>query len=193
MTFASKLIPTSPSDRRITLCVMFVVVVNFMIGWLRAIVLFSDVRVNVVFDFIQMFSLTLIGLSFCLHSKLKVKLMALCCTVGLYLITSSVCSGKINAKIWRFEHPGNYSLVVLEELTVKGKTIRKYLIRDQKYPAIMIAKVEPISEQIALYWPLAKFGSSNNANLRVNGDSIIVTSSGGYGSDLKVIPLSAIP
>ncbi|MBA4078950.1 MAG: hypothetical protein C0508_28225, partial [Cyanobacteria bacterium PR.023] len=89
--------------------------------------------------------------------------------------------------------PGNYSPVVLEELTVKGKTIRKYLIRDQKYPAIMIAKVEPISEQIALYWPLAKFGSSNNANLRVNGDSIIVTSSGGYRTELKLIPLSAIP
>jgi hypothetical protein len=103
-----------------------------------------------------------------------------------------LCDGKINAKLWRFKHPGNYSPVVLEELTVKGKTIRKYLIRDQKYPAILVAKVEPISEQMALYWPLAKFGYSNYATLTINGDSIIVTSRNDGRVELKVIPFTAI-
>jgi hypothetical protein len=190
MTFASKLLPTSPSDRRITLCVMFIIVVNFMIGWLRAIVLFSDVRVNVVFDFIEMFSLTLIGLSFCLHSKLKVKLIALCCTVGLYLITSIVCSGKIHAKIWRFQNPDRYSLALLNEVTVKNKTIKLYLVRDQKFDCLMLTRVEQICKGIERYWPIEMFWHTYEGKLHLNQDSMIVTDGKGQ---TQVIPLSAIP
>ncbi|MDQ5937727.1 MAG: hypothetical protein QG574_5086 [Cyanobacteriota bacterium erpe_2018_sw_21hr_WHONDRS-SW48-000092_B_bin.40] len=193
MRVFSKLSPKSPDDRRIAICVLFIVVAQVIVIWLQTQVLFSDVRVNIVFDFFQIFGLTLISLAFFLHSNRKEQLEALCVSLVLSSLTFLLCDGKIHAKSWRFKNPGNYSPVVLEELTVKGKTIRKYLIRDQKYPAIMIAKVEPISEQIALYWPLAKFGSSNNANLRVNSGSIVVTCRSSGRVELKVIPLSAIP
>lgn len=122
----------------------------------------------------------------------KEQLAALSVSLVLYSLTNFGCGGRINAKLWRFKNPGNYSPVVLEELSVKGKTIRKYLIRDQKFPAIMVAKVEPITEQIALYWPLAKLGYSNSAILKVNSDSIIVISRSGNRVELKVIPFTAI-
>lgn len=192
MRFFSKLSPKSPDDRRIAICVLFIVVAQVIVIWLQSQVLFSNVRVNIVFDFFQIYGLTLISLAFCLHSNRKEQLAALCVCIVLFSMTNLFCDGKIHAKSWRFKDLGNYSPVVLEELTVKGKTIRKYLIRDQKYPAIMVAKVEPISEQIALYWPLAKFGYSSNATLTVNGDSIIVTGRSGDRTELKVIPFTAI-
>ncbi len=192
MRVFSKLSPKSPDDRRIAICVLFIMVAQVLVFWLQTQLLFTDVRVNIVFDFFQIYGLTLISLAFCLHSNRKEQLAALCVSLVLSSLTFLLCDGKINAKLWRFKNPGNYSPVVLEELTVKGKTIRKYLIRDQKYPAIMVAKVEPISEQIALYWPLAKFGYSSNATLTVNGDSIIVTSRNGDRVELKVIPFTAI-
>lgn len=193
MRVFSKLSPKSPDDRRIAICVLFIVVAQVLVFWLQTQLLFTDVRVNIVFDFFQIYGLTLISLAFCLHSNRKEQLASLCVSLVLFSLTNSLCSGKIHAKSWRFKHPANYNPVVLEELTTKGKTIRKYLIRDQKYPAIMVAKVEPISAQIALYWPLAKFGYSNNATLTVNGDSIIVTSRSGDRVELKVIPFTAIP
>lgn len=192
MRVFSKLSPQSPDDRRIAVCVLFILVAQVIVIWLQAQVLFSDVRVNIVFDFFQIFGLTLISLAFCLHSNRKEQLEALCVSLVLSSLTFLLCDGKINAKNWRFKHPGNYSPVVLEEIAIKGKTIRKYLIRDQKYPAVMVAKVEPISEQIALYWPLAKFGYSNNATLTVNSGSIIVTCRSRDRVELKVIPLSSI-
>ena len=192
MRVFSKLSPKSPDDRRIAICVLFILVAQIIVFWLQTQLLFTDVRVNIVFDFFQMYGLTLISLAFCLHSNRKEQLAALCVSLVLYSLTNFGCGGRIHAKLWRFKNPGNYSPVVLEELTVKGKTIRKYLIRDQKYPAILVAKVEPISEQMALYWPLAKFGYSNNATLTVNGDSIIVTSRNGDRVELKVIPFTAI-
>ena len=187
MRIFSTLSPKSPDDRRILTCLVFFGVAEVIVFWLQTHVLFSDVRVNVVFDLFQIFSLTLISLAFCLHSNRKERLTALCITIAIFSLTETFCSGKIHAKIWRFQHPGNYNPVVLEEKTVKGKTIRAYRIRDQKYPAILVARVEPINEQVALYWPLVKLGDADHTKLRVSDDSTMVTIQSGQGIIVRVI------
>lgn len=192
MTFFTKLAPKSPDDRRIAMCVLFILVAEGLVFWLKSQVLFSDVRVTVALDLFQIFGTTLLGLAFCLHSNRKERLAALCFIFILYSITNLVCGGRIHAKCGRFKNPANYCPIVLNEKTIMGKTIRTYLIRDQKYKSILVARVEPINKQMALYWPLAEFGYSHNADVKVSGESLFITS---YGSQrtIKVVPISAIP
>lgn len=193
MAILSKLLPTSPSGRRIVLCVTFVAVVNFMICCLRALVLFSDVRFNIVFDFINMFCLTAIGLSFCLDSNLKERLAALGCSLVLCLLTLIFCQGSVHAKTWRFQHPDNYSPVQIDEVTIQNKTIRLYLIRDQKFDCLMAARVEPINKEIALYWSLTRFGHTDKGKLTTYDDSVVVRCGQPPNIETKLIPLSEIP
>lgn len=193
MSIFSKLAPKSPDGRRIAMCILFIVMAELLVFCLKKLVLFSDVRVSVALDLFQIFGLTLLGLAFCFHSNRKEKLAALCVSFILLSLTNLACGGKIHAKCWRFRNPKNYSLVILEEIIVKGKTIRKYLVRDQKFSAILVAKVEPINQHIALYWPLAEFGHTDSANLSVHGDSLIVTSHSNQEVQLKVFPLNTIP
>ncbi|CAN5604054.1 hypothetical protein BH11CYA1_BH11CYA1_46870 [soil metagenome] len=193
MSIFTTLSPKTADGRRVAVALSVLAVIEVLVFLLQAQLLFSDVRLSIVIDLFQIFSLPLISLAFCLQANRKEQLAAICVSLIFYLLATLLCSGKIHAKIWRFQHPGKYNPVILEQASVKGKTIRTYLIRDQKYPAILVAKVEPLSEQIALYWPLVKFGHTNNASLVVYKDSIVVTGQGDTIFNRMVVPFSAIP